>query len=221
MPPKCKPTNEFEIHFMSSIQKLTDLFAKFPTVGKRTARRFVAHLIHQSPQEISELTQAIGALKNSVSLCQFCFNPHESGQLLCPICQNPQRDRATLCLVEKEADLASIEQAGRYKGLYFILGAGSGSKKIELAELRLAELRSRLINPQPFGLENAVFGEIILATNPTPEGRIAATAALRAIKEVPEFSSLKITRLAQGLPVGGELEYADEETLESAFEGRK
>lgn len=191
---------------MDSIKKLTDLFGKFPGIGKRTAGRFVFYLINQPAEKVDELVLALQELKKSIKLCSQCFNPFESGgvsetPMLCKICQSPARLKNILCVVEKEADLMSIENTGRYKGLYFILGFPA----------RLAALQARVKTANP--------AEIIMAINPTPEGKIILVTAMRALKEVA-FAG-KITRLAQGLPVGGELEYADEETLESAFEGRK
>src|SRR5438552_3589844 len=107
---------------MDYIKKLKDLFAKFPTVGPRTASRFVFYLINQKKEEIDELTSALIELKNKVKFCTFCFNPHEKSEGLCDICQNPARNQKLLCLVEKENDLISIENTKRYNGLYFILG---------------------------------------------------------------------------------------------------
>jgi recombination protein RecR len=197
---------------MDSIKKLTDLFAKFPTIGQRTAGRFVFYLIQQPKEKVEELVRAIEELQQNINLCKFCFNPHESGQALCPICQHPSRNRQLLCLVEKETDLLSLENTKKYQGLYFILG-GMNS--------RIEQLKERVKNPELFGLPKNAFLEIIIATNPTPEGISTAVLIERALKELPQSPPFNITRLAKGLPVGGELEYADEETLESAFEGRK
>ncbi len=183
---------------MDSIKKITDLFSKFPGIGKRTAGRFVFYLINQPKEKIDELIVALQELKKSVKLCQNCFNPFEAEGELCEICKNPLRNNQILCIVEKEADLLSIESAGRYKGLYFVLGNPS----------RLTQLQTRVKTSPPT--------EIIIALNPTPEGRIISALVERALG-----SKYKITHLARGIPVGGELEYADEETLESAFEGRK
>ena len=184
-----------------SIKKLQELFRKFPTIGSRTAGRFVFYLINQPKSIADELIAAIYELKNNVKLCTQCFNPFESNDSLCSICQSSTRTKNILCIVEKEADLISIENAGRYKGLYFVLGNPT----------RLKELQAYIKKSNPT--------EIIVALNPTPEGRAIAVLAERALKETSY--NQKITHLAKGLPVGGELEYADEETLDSAFEGRK
>ncbi len=209
--------------FPQSIQKLIELFAKFPTVGPRTARRFVFYLIKQPKEKIDELIASIQNIKNKIIYCSFCFNPFElngSKDNLCPICSNSMRDKSLLCIVEKEADLETIEKTGKYKGLYYILGGTIETlKKDEINGLRLKELKEHLINPQSFGLMTE-FKEIIVATNPTPEGRATALFVEKIIKEDSKEST-KITHLGLGLPVGGELEYADEETLDNAFENRK
>ncbi len=231
-----------------AIKKLADLFAKFPTVGHRTASRFVFYLLKLPKQEIDELTSAIQELKDKIKFCIFCFNPYEPAHAskdqenLCFICQNPSRNRQLLCVVEKESDLISIENTKRYNGLYFVLGNSIlYFKKNDSNSLRINELKERIKNPQKFGLPmiypvksaeggvsqdakqfNGVnFTEIIIATNPTPEGKATSVLIERELKEIPQTPAFKITHLAKGLPVGGELEYADEETLESAFEGRK
>lgn len=196
---------------MDSIKKLTDLFAKFPTVGPRIAGRFVFYLLKLSKEQIDEILNAIQELKNKVKICSFCFNPHENDNSLCLICQNPSRDKKLLCIVEKETDLISIENTGRYKGLYFILGGTITMRNPSGDHLRLDALKDRAMKSN--------LSEIIIALNPTPEGRATTVLVEKAIKEAP--CNGKITHLAKGLPVGGELEYADEETLESAFEGRK
>lgn len=200
---------------MDSIKKLTELFAKFPTVGPRTAGRFVFYLINHPKEMANELIIAIEELKNNIRFCVFCFQPFETigQQNLCSICSDNLRNKQQLCIIEKENDLLSIENTKKYKGLYFILGGTLTLRKTNGENLRIKELKERV--------KNNDFNEIIIALNPTPEGKSTSVLVQRALKELPQFSSLKITHLAKGLPVGGELEYADEETLESAFEGRK
>ncbi len=189
---------------MDSIKKLQQLFAQFPTIGTRTAGRFVSYLIQQPQEKIDELLTAIKDVKQNVKLCSFCFNPFESTGELCSICSSPARNRQLLCIVEKEADLATIENTRKYTGLYFILGSHGA---------RLENLLQKLAAGN--------YTEIILALNPTLDGKSTSAAVRRTIKERLPQAAFRITHLAQGLPVGGELEYADEETLESAFEGRK
>ena len=212
-----------------SIKKLTELFSKFPAVGPRTARRFCYYLMKLPKEKIDELTNAIQELKNKIKFCDFCFNPYEdsgspTSANLCPICSDPRRDKTLLCVIEKETDLMSIENTKKYNGLYFILGGTVATmKKSDIENLKIEELKFRVKQPNKFT-------EIIIATNPTPEGKATSILIEMAIKEIsisqsPAYPAgrlaFKITHLAQGLPVGGELEYADEETLESAFEGRK
>ena len=211
-----------------SIQKLIDQFSKFPTVGPRTATRFVFYLMRRSKEEIKDLIKSIIDLKKSVKICSFCFNLFESldkaEENLCQICQNPTRDRSLLCLVEKEADLISIEKTKKYNGLYFVLGGTVGTlKKKDIKKLRIKELAERIKKPKKFGILDSSFKEIIIATNPTTEGEATALYLERALKLFGRHppATLKITRLGRGLPVGGELEYADEETLSSALESRK
>lgn len=206
---------------MDPIEKLTKLFAEFPTIGSRTARRFVFYLLKLPKENIDELIKAIQEVKQKVILCKFCFQPFTvtTNQNLCEICSNRSRTKELLCIVEKETDLLSIENTKRYHGLYFILGGNMyTTKKNYVESLRIKELIERAKNPQTF--EFKPFSEIIIATNPTPEGRATSVLVERALKE-SGIQRVKITHLAQGLPVGGELEYADDETLESAFEGRK
>ncbi|MFH1656436.1 MAG: recombination mediator RecR [Candidatus Nealsonbacteria bacterium] len=198
------------------IQKLTNLFSKFPTIGSRTANRFVFYLIRLPQNEFNEFIETLKQLKQSIKICSFCFNHFETTneqERFCPICQNGSRDKNLLCVIEKEQDLISIEKTNKYKGFYFILGGTISSfKEEDIKKLRINELEQRL--------KNSNFQEIIIATNPTIDGEATALYLIRKLKNIlsPE---IKITQLAKGLPIGGELEYADEETLENAFSGRK
>lgn len=208
------------MNYPPSIQKLITLFSQFPTVGPRTAGRFVFYLLKKDKEEIAELVKAISDLKKEIKICSFCFSPfqHEEDTKVCSICQNPVRNKTLLCVVEKETDLLAIEKTKKYKGLYFILGGTiSKMKKEDLKNLRTKELTERLSHPEKFGIPIADFQEIIIAINPTAEGETTALYLERILKPLNK----KITRLGRGLPVGAELEYADEETLESALEGRK
>lgn len=196
-----------------SIQKLIDLFSKFPTVGPRTASRFAFYLLGQPKEKAKEIAQALLDLKNNVKSCGFCFNPYENGEnsgQLCLICADSSRDKKTLCVVEKESDLLSLEKTGQYKGLYFILG-GSVSNLMpeDIQKLRIEELKQRV--------EKGAFEEIILATNPTTDGQATSLYLRQILKPLAK----KIVLLGRGLPLGGELEYADEDTLSSALENRK
>lgn len=196
---------------MDLINKLINLFSDFPTIGPRTAGRFVYYLMRQPEEKVSEIAKAILDLKRNIKFCLFCQNSFEGENFLCPICNNSGRDKNYLCIVEKEQDLLSIEKVGKYKGLYYILDSRDSDYK---------GLRQRILEPEKFGIKSN-FYEIIIATNPTPEGINASVLIERVIKELNQNNKIKITRLARGIPVGGELEYADQETIESALDGRK
>jgi recombination protein RecR len=197
---------------VDSINKLISLFKDFPTVGSRTAGRFVYYLARLPKEKIDELVNAINNLKNNIHLCQFCYQPFESQGKLCQICSDNQRNINLLCIVEKENDLLSLETTKKFNGLYFILGGTVATmRKEDLSQLRIEEFKKRL--------KESNLTEIIVALNPTPEGRTTSKLIEVIIKEL--LPLCKITHLAQGIPVGGELEYADEETLESALVDRK
>jgi len=200
--------------YPASIQKLIEKFSKFPTVGPRTAARFVFYLLRISKEEIEALIKLISELRQNIKTCQFCFNPFEGEGELCPICQDKTRDKSLLCIVASETDLQVIEKTKKYNGLYFILGGTvSALKKEDIEKLRVKELQERIKN-------HPEFQEIIIATNPTPDGEATALYLERLLKKnLP--AGRQVTRLGRGLPVGGELEYADEETLKNALEGRK
>ncbi|MBZ9578480.1 recombination mediator RecR [Patescibacteria group bacterium] len=201
-----------------SIQKLIDIFSKFPTVGPRTATRFVFYLMKTKKEEIEDLIKSITNLKEKVKICSFCFNSFEGGNNLCKICSDPSRNKTLLCIIEKETDFISIEKTKKYKGLYFILGGTvSKLKKQDLEKLKIKELTERIKKPEKFGIPDTKFTEIIIATNPTTEGEATALYLERILRPLNK----KITRLGRGLPVGAELEYTDKETLGSALEGRK
>jgi len=204
------------MNYPPSIQKLIDLFSKFPTVGPKTAARFVFYLLKSEKKDAEELTYSISKLKNNIKFCSFCFNPFEltstnKNNEFCKVCSNASRDKSLLCVVEKAIDLLAVEKINKYKGRYFILGGAIRRfKKESEKSTRVEELKKRVRH-------NSEIKEIIIATNSTTEGEITA---LYLERELKPFNK-KITRLARGLPVGGELEYADSETLRSALEGRK
>ncbi len=197
------------------IQNLISIFLRFPTVGRKTATRFAFHLLNSDPEEIDRLINELHTLKSSVHTCSFCYRSLEKEKDLCSVCEDKSRE-PILAVVERETDLISIEKTKEYKGYYFILGGNiSPLKKDDLKKIRAKELKSRVENPKKYEMKK--IKEVILATNPTTEGE--ATALF--LERVLEGGSVKITKLAKGLPVGGELEYADEDTLSSALRGRK
>ncbi len=197
------------------IKKLIELFAKLPTVGPRTASRFVFYLLNAPQKEIDDLLISLANLKQQTGICKFCFNPFSKAddsekQGFCPICSSKTRDRSLLCVIEKESDLEAIEKTKTYKGLYFILGGNAGQlKQKDLQGLRTEELKARL--------KGKAISEVILATNITTEGETTALYLERVLAPL----GLKITRLGRGLPIGSELEYADDETLRQALESRR
>ena len=195
-----------------SIEKLIKIFSNFPTIGPKTATRFVFYLLRLPKEEIEELTLAISSIKNNVKLCQLCFKSFESpkGSELCEICQDSRREKELLCIVEKEADLITLEKTKKYHGLYFILGGLIPVlKKKELKNIRVKELLKRANEP--------AVKEIIIALNPTTQGEATILYLERILKPLGK----KITRLGRGLPLGAELEYSDDETLASALESRR
>jgi recombination protein RecR len=199
------------------IQKLIEIFSKFPTIGPRTAARFVFYLINLKKEEAEAIANAIIDLKKNIKICSFCFNPYDpsttSGhdQGLCEICSSGMRDKSLLCIIEKETDLNSIEKTKKYNGRYFIFGGTiSRLKRSEVEKLRVKDLQVRI-------KDNKEIKEIIIAINPTAEGEATTLYLERLLKPYGK----KITRLGRGLPIGGELEYADEETLSFALESRK
>jgi len=166
-------------------------------------------LLDQPAEEVAELADALVALKQRVHFCAECFNVAEAD--LCRVCEDPRRDRSALCVVEESKDVAAIERTREFKGLYHVLGGaispidGRGP-----SQLRLRQLLARL--------SDGVVTEVILATNPNLEGEATATYIARLLKDFPDVA---VSRLASGLPVGGDLEYADEVTLGRAFSGRR
>jgi recombination protein RecR len=200
--------------FSPSIDKLIKLFAKFPTVGPKTAARFVFYLINSPKSQAQQLVSAIADLKNKIKTCQLCqraFEPQEPNSLQCAICFNPKRHNGQVCLVEKEIDLETIEKTNSFKGIYFVLGSNLSPLK-EIQRSLENELKILL---QLLEAEN--ISEVILALNPTTEGQHTALWLKRQLGG----SGVKITQLGLGLPLGGELEYADEQTLSSALDNRK
>lgn len=209
--------------YPKSIQRLIELFAHFPTIGRRTAARFVFYLLKISDEELDELVKSIRALKKEIHLCTFCFNPFEVAEdvhatRLCLICRDPLRNHTLLCIVEKESDLEALERVKNYEGLYFILGdAMNALRKDDIKNIKREELQERIQKPENFGMTSTGFKEVILATNPTTEGEATALYIERSLSSL----GVKTTRLGRGLPVGGELEYTDEETLRLALESRR
>lgn len=190
------------------VAKLIDEFAKLPGIGPKTASRLAYHIFRSAREEASALAEAIFEVKERVVLCSTCFNITEQDP--CPICADSQRDRRTICVVEEPLDVVALDRTGEYNGLYHVLhGAISPVDGVGPDRLRIRELVARIRAEQP--------DEIILAMNPNLEGD--ATAMYIARQLIP--LGVTVSRPASGLPVGGDLEYADEVTLGRALAGRR
>ena len=194
--------------FEGPIQDLIDELSRLPGIGPKSAQRLAFHLVKVSPQEARRLAETIVAAKERVSFCKECFSLAEGD--LCRICRDPSRDPTMICVVEESKDQAAIEKAGVIKGRYHVLGGAiSPLDGIGPDDLRVQELLDRVHR-------NGV-SEVILATNPNLEGNATAMYVAGLLK----VAGVHVTRLASGLPVGGDLEYADEVTLGQALEGRR
>jgi recombination protein RecR len=202
--------------FPSPLEKLIRLFSKFPTIGPRTATRFAFYCLDAEKKEINELIETLSDLKKSVRKCEICFRSTLEEEPLCIICKDKKRNHDTICVVEKETDLLSIEKTHEYDGIYFIIGGTvSPLKKEDFRNIRIKELKERIKERQRFNLPK--IKEVIIATNQNTEGEATAIYINRVLNDL----EIKTTRLGRGLPTGGELEYADEETLSYALKGRK
>ncbi len=189
-----------------SVEKAISELTKLPGIGRKSAQRLVFYLLKLPKYEVQNLGEALIAIKEKVKFCSICFNITENDP--CYICSSEQRDRSTLCVVEEANDVLALEKTGEYKGLYHVLGGAlSPLESIGPEDLHINELMSRL---------NGAIREVIIATNPNAEGEATALYLEKLIKPL----NIKITRIARGLPVGGDLEYADEITLTRALEGR-
>ena len=190
------------------IQELIDELARLPGIGPKSAQRLAFWLVKTPPEEAKRLAQAIVQAKDRIAFCRECGNVAEVD--LCRICRDEGRDRTLLCVVEEPKDAATIEKAGLIKGRYHILGGAiSPLDGIGPEDLRVQELLDRVSRDH--------VTEVILATNPNLEGNATAMYVAGLLKP----AGIKVTRLASGLPVGGDLEYADEVTLSQALEGRR
>jgi len=192
-----------------SIKKFVDAIAELPSIGPRQATRLAFYLIGLGKSQISEISSAVNGLKN-LNVCAECFFIHSSSGQFCGICSDENRKKNIIMIVEKETDLLSIEKTRKYDGRYLILGDLKKNGSLDTVQkLRISALKNRLKN-------NGVAKEIILAVNPTTVGDLNAAMIAQELKGSAE----KITRLGRGIPTGGEIEFADEETLGAAIERR-
>ena len=194
--------------YEGAIQDLIDELGRLPGVGPKSAQRIAFHVLSADPADVNRLATALRRVKELVRFCTICFNVAEAEQ--CRICRDPRRGEETLCVVEEPKDVIAIERTGEFRGRYHVLGGAINPLEgIGPDQLRIRELMARLTA--------GTVKELILATDPNTEGEATATYLALLVKPM----GLTVTRLASGLPVGGDLEYADEITLGRAFEGRR
>jgi recombination protein RecR len=190
------------------VQDLIDELGRLPGIGPKSAQRIAFHLLSADTTDVSRLAQVLTEVKDKVRFCRTCFNVAESDE--CRICMDDRRDHAVICVVEEPKDVVAIERTREFRGRYHVLGGAiSPIEGVAPDDLKVKELMTRLAD--------GTVTELILATDPNLEGEATATYLARLVKPM----GLRVTRLASGLPVGGDLEYADEVTLGRAFEGRR
>jgi recombination protein RecR len=195
-------------HYPEPVARLIDAFQRLPGIGPKTAQRLTFFLLKRPAEEVRELSEALVGVKERIGHCRICFNVTDEDP--CRICTDPRRDDHVICVVEEPNDLLAMERTGEYRGRYHVLlGALSPLDGIGPDDLKIRELLARLD-----GKETA---EVILATNPNVEGEATALYLAKLLRPL----AVRITRIARGLPVGGDLEYADQVTLTKALEGRR
>ena len=196
--------------FAPPVQRLITEFSKLPGVGGRTAQRLAFHVLRATDEEALALAEAIREVKARIGLCEVCFNLADGPR--CRICEDERRDPELICVVEEPSDVISIERTHEFRGRYHVLGGAlSPIDGVDPEDLRIAELYTRA--------QDGALREVVIATNPTTTGEATALHIAAGLRErLPELS---VTRLASGLPVGADLEYADELTLGRAFSGRR
>ena len=191
------------------VQDLIDELGRLPGVGPKGAQRIAFHLLQADPDDITRLAEALVQIREKVRFCEVCGNVAEAEQ--CRICLDPRRDASLICVVEQSQDVAAVERTREFRGRYHVLGGAINPiGGVGPEDLRVRELVARLAGGS--------VDEVIIATNPNLEGEATATYLARMLAP---FEGVRVSRLASGLPVGGDLEYADEVTLGRAFEGRR
>ena len=192
------------------IIRLIESLEKLPGIGPKTAQRLTFYLLHNPQEELERFAKALARLKKDTKECSLCFNISEVDP--CEVCVNRDREQAKICVVEQPLDILAIEKGGFYNGLYHVLGGAiSPLNNIGPEELHIYDLLPRV--------KNGIIREVILATNPNMEGEATAMYIKKLLKE--KQIKAKVTRIGRGLPIGADLEYADEVTLNRAFEGRR
>lgn len=195
------------MQYPSSIQNLVNYFSKLPTVGPKTAERYVFYLLQQHPEELQKFAQAIAELKEKITICEYCFSVAEKSP--CEICSDKKRDQNTICVVANTRDMISIESTGEFNGTYHVLGG-----LIDVINNRNPEILN--INQLIEKIKKNKTKEIILALSPSLEGETTSMYLMKILKPL----NIKISRIAKGLPVGSDIEYADEHTLSNALKYR-
>lgn len=195
-------------YYSPSIEKLIEAFEKLPSIGSKTAARLAFYILNASEEETTEFINAIENAKKNLKYCSKCYNISDTDP--CTICGNPARDASTICVVEDVRDVVAMERTHEFKGVYHVLhGSISPMNGVGPDDIKIKELLSRLMDGQ--------VKELILATNPRVEGEATAMYISKLVKPL----GIKVTRIAHGIPVGGDLEYTDEVTLSKALEGRR
>ena len=197
------------------VQRLVTELSKLPGVGNRTAQRLAFHILRASGEDAAALAEAIREVKEKIGLCEVCFNLTDEQR--CRICQDPRRDHGLICVVEEPSDVIPMERTHEYHGVYHVLGGAlSPIDGVDPEDLKIAELFARVLAGER---EGTPVREVVLATNPTTTGEATALHIAEELRS--RAPQLTVTRLASGLPVGSDLEYADEVTLGKAFAGRR
>jgi len=195
-------------YYAPSIEKLIEAFEKLPSIGNKTAARLAFHMLDATQEETKEFVQAILDAKKNLKYCTSCYNISDTDP--CPICANVNRDHTLVCVVEDVRDVVAMERTHEFKGIYHVLhGSISPMNGVGPDDIKIKELLSKLMGGE--------VKEIILATNPRVEGEATAMYISKLVKPL----GIKVTRIAHGIPVGGDLEYTDEVTLSKALEGRR
>lgn len=193
------------IYSSESIEKAVSAFSKLPSIGKKSAQRLTYFMLKQDSEFIEEFTNSIASLKSNVKLCSICFNYTDIDP--CPICSSAKRDKSIICVVEEPNDVLAIEKTHEFYGLYHVLhGVVNPLEGVSINDLKIKELIER----------TATADEIILAVNPSIEGEVTIQYIAKLLKPL----SIKVTRIASGIPLGSSLEWTDEATLTRALEGR-
>ena len=194
--------------YSPSIEKLIQSFEKLPSIGNKTAARLAFYILNASEEETNDFISSIVEAKKNLKYCSKCYNISDTDP--CPICSNPKRDQSEICVVEDVRDIVAMEKTHEFRGVYHVLhGSISPMNGVGPDDIKIKELLARLMDGQ--------VKEVILATNPRVEGEATAMYLSKLIKPL----GIKVTRIAHGIPVGGDLEYTDEITLTKALEGRR